>query len=146
MTLYTILLTIHLVGLAMGIGASTVKLVFLFKCNSDYNFVSVFLKVIRPITKVIISGLIFLTVSGIVWLFKGYSFTPLLIIKMILVGLIWILGPIIDNVIEPKYIKAAPLPGENASSDFVQFQKQFLAMEITATGVFYVILIMGVLL
>lgn len=128
MTFYTILLAVHLVGLAMGVGASTVKLVFLFKCNSDYNFVSVFLKIIRPVTKVIISGLILLTLSGIVWLFKGYSFTPLLIIKVILVGLIWILGPVIDNVIEPKYIKSAPLPGETASADFVQFQKQFLAM------------------
>ena len=146
MTIYSVLLAVHLIGLALAIGASTLKLVFLFRCNSDYGFVPVFLKVIRQVTKVIISGLVLITLSGIGWLFMGYSFTLLLIIKVVLVGLIWILGPIIDNVIEPKYKKAAPLPGETASTDFVKFQKQFMAMEITATGLFYVILIIGVLI
>ena len=146
MTIYNILLVAHLVGLAMATGASTVKLIFLFKCNSDHSFVPVFLKVIRQVTKVIISGLILITLSGIGWLFMGYGFTPLLIIKVVLVGLIWVMGPVIDNVIEPKYKHAAPIHGETASSDFAKIQKQFMAMEITATGLFYVILIMGVLL
>jgi len=146
MTLSTILLFVHLIGLALGVGASTVKLVLLFKCKSDHDFVSVFLKVIRPVTKVIITGLILVTISGVCWIFYGYSFTPLLIVKVTLVGLIWILGPIIDNVIEPKYKKAAPLPGETGSYDFVRFQKMFLLLEMTATGLFYVILLIGVLL
>ena len=98
----------HLIGLAIGVGAATVKLVLLFKCKSNYNLVNVFLMVSKPITRLIILGLILLTLSGIGWILIGYSFTSPLVVKIILVVVIWILGPIIDNVIEPKFQKYAP--------------------------------------
>ena len=142
----TLLYIAHIVGVALGVGAATVKLVLLFKSKADNNFIPVFLRVVRPITRILISGLIIMTLTGIGWLIMGYSFTPLLVTKIVLVVLIWVLGPIIDNVIEPRFVKFAPGPGENPSPAFVRARKRYMGMELSATLLFYVILIMGVLL
>jgi len=136
----------HLLGLALGVGAATVKLTMLLKCNSDYNFVPAFIKVTKLITRIIVFGLILLTLSGIGWILQGTPFTSLFIIKLILVVLIWILGPYIDNVIEPKFKELAPMPGDSPTKEFVKMQKKYLAVEAIATMLFYVITIMGVLL
>ena len=47
MTIYSILLAVHLVGLALATGASVVKLVLPFRCNTDAGFVPVLHSVIR---------------------------------------------------------------------------------------------------
>jgi hypothetical protein len=108
MDLLTSLLPIaHLIGLALAVGSATVKLALLLKCRTDETFVPVFMKVARPITRFIILGLVLLTLSGIGWLLVGYPFTPLLVVKLVLVGIVWVLGPIIDNTAEPKFQKLA---------------------------------------
>lgn len=145
-SLATFLRLVHVFGLALGVGAATVKVVLLFKCKSNYDFISTFLKVVKPVTMIIILGQVLLTLSGIGWLIAGYSFTVLIIIKIILLGLLWVVGPLIDNVFSPKFQKSAPAPGESASLSFVKSQKQLLVMEILATGLFYVMMILGVLL
>ena len=137
---------VHLIGLIVAVGSATVKTVLLLKSNSDHEFVNTFNKVAGIITKLIISGLILITLSGIGWIILGYSLTPVLIIKIILVAVVWVLGPVIDNVITPKFEKFAPLPGEEASGDFIQIKRQYIFLEITATGLFYVITILGILL
>lgn len=145
-TVANILRLVHVLGIALGVGAGTVKLVLLFKCKSNYDLVSAFLKVVKPVTSVIILGQILLTLSGIGWLITGYPFTPLITIKIILLGLLWVIGPLIDNIFSPKFQKSAPAPGESASISFVESQKQLLGMEILATGLFYVLMVLGVLL
>ena len=136
---------IHLVGLAIGVGAATVKLLLLFKCKADHSFVNIFVKVSKSITKLIILGLILLTLSGIGWIILGYSFTSLLIVKIVIVAAIWILGPIIDNVVEPKFIKLAPTADQQITTEFVKILNKYLMMEVLATGLFYVIIIIWVL-
>ena len=137
---------LHLVGLSLAVGAATVKLVLLIKCRSNSELVQVFIKVVKPITKLIITGLILLTLSGVGWLLMGYSFTTLLIIKLIFVASIWILGPVIDKVIEPKFLKLAPVSGQQASAEFAAALNKYLGLEIIATGFFYVIIIIWVLI
>lgn len=141
-----ILLLMHLFGLALGVGSATVKLVLLFKCRSNPEFVSTFKKVSKPITKILIIGLVLLTISGISWLIRGYSLYPFLTLKVILVAVVWILGPVIDNVVEPKYFKLAPSTGEKPSVEFIKVQNQYLTLEITADVLFYGITIMGAML
>ena len=136
---------IHLVGLAIGVGAATVKLLLLFKCKADHSFVNIFVKVSKSITKLIILGLILLTLSGIGWIILGYSFTSLLIVKIVIVAAIWILGPIIDNVVEPKFIKLVPTADQQITTEFVKILNKYLMMEVLATGLFYVIIIIWVL-
>jgi hypothetical protein len=136
----------HVIGLALGVGAATVKLTLLAKCTSDHTFVPVYAAVVRPITRLIIGGLVLLTLSGIGWLLIGYSFTPRLVAKIILVVVIWVLGPIIDNVVEPKFMKLAPAPGEPGSPEFGRVLRQYLALEAVATGLFWVVIIMWVLI
>jgi hypothetical protein len=147
-SLYSLWLLLHVLGLGLALGAATVKLVLLFRCRADGEFVPAFLKVARPVTRLIILGLILLTLSGIGWLITpgGYSFTPLLLTKLVLVLAVWILGPVIDNVVEPKFRQLVPPPGQAPSPAFVGARNRLMAVEAVATGLFYVITLLGVAL
>ena len=135
----------HLLGLALGVGCATAKLRLLFKCKADPAFVPAYIAAARPLTQLLLSGFILLTLSGVGWLLLGYQFTPLLVVKLAMVAAIWVLGPIIDNVIEPEFRKLAPRVGEPASPAFIQIQHRYLLFEMVATGLFYVIVVMWVL-
>jgi hypothetical protein len=145
-SLTSLITTVHLLGLSLALGAATVKLSLLYRCRADHGFVSVYSKVARPITRIIILGMILLTLSGIGWFFAGYSLTSRLIIKIIIFAAIWILGPIIDNVIEPRFYKLAPGPGKTASPEFVSILNKYLLLDTIAGGLFYVIVIIWVLI
>lgn len=144
-TIWSLLTVIHIIGFIIGVGAATVKLVLLIKTNKNFSFIPDYLKVSKPITKQIILGQILVTLSGIGWLFLGYDFTPVLIVKIILVGLVWIIGPVIDNVFEPKFRKLAPAAGEQPTPEFIRIQKQHFNLEVTATALFYIIIFLWIL-
>jgi len=141
----SLLNVVHLVGLAMGAGSATVKLMLLMMCGADPSLVPVFLRVARPITRLIIAGTVLLTLSGIGWMLLGYGFTTLLVVKIVLVAAIWVLGPVIDNVIEPGYRKLAPTSGTSPTPEFLSMQRRYVAWEAIATLLFYVIVVMWVL-
>ena len=144
-SMYSIWLLLHLIGLACGMGAATVKLSLLARCRQDGGFVPHYLKVMRPITRFIILGMILLTISGVGWLLSGgYSFTPMLITKLVLVAALWVIGPVIDNVFEPRFAQSAPQPGETPSQVFLEARDRLLAVEVVATALFYVVTILGV--
>jgi hypothetical protein len=145
MALSSLLSVLHLLGLALAVGAATVKLGLLLKCSADPAWLPAYLKVARPITRQIVLGLVLLTLSGIVWLLLGQRFTTLLVVKVGLVAAIWALGPFIDKVVEPRFRQLAPAPGERASPAFIRVQKQYMALEVTATLLFYVITVIWVL-
>jgi hypothetical protein len=134
----------HLVGLGLALGAATVKLTLLLRCRGDPGLVPAYAKVVRPITRLIVLGLALLTVSGIGWLIRGFSMTPLLALKIALVAAIWVIGPIIDKVAEPAFHALAPSPGAPASAQFLAARNRYLALEMTATGLFFVITVIWV--
>ena len=138
------LLLVHLFGLAIGLGAATAKLVLLFRCHADAAFVPTYLAVVRPITRQIILGLVLLLISGIGFMAIGHSFTPRLATKLVLVAAIFVLGPVIDNVVEPRFRVLAPRPGTDASPEFVRVLTQYLALELLATGLFYAVVVIWV--
>jgi hypothetical protein len=143
-SLSSLLTLVHLIGLSLAVGAATVKVALLLKSKADHTFVPLYLRVARPITRQIILGMVLLTLSGIGWLLLGYPFTTLLVVKLILVGTIWVLGPIIDNTVEPRFRKLAPASSEPASRAFLQVEKQYLALEMVATLLFYAIIVIWV--
>jgi hypothetical protein len=122
-----------------------VKVTLLFRCRADYAFVPVYVAVARIITRQIVLGMVLLTLSGIGWLVLGYGLTPLLVVKLVLVGAIWTLGPLIDNVVEPKFGRLAPAAGEPASAEFIRTQAHYLMLEVIATALFFVIILIWVL-
>jgi hypothetical protein len=142
LSLFTI---IHLIGLSIAVGAATLKVILLLKCKSDYSFVPIYIKVAKPTTAIIITGMMLLTLSGIGWLVYGYPIGTELIIKLVLVVSILIMGPIIDKVVEPKFRKLAPSAGQTATKEFVSASNKFITFEITATSMFYAIIIIWVL-
>ena len=142
--LWSVLFLVHILGLILAVGAATVKTILLIKSNSNPDFLPVYLNAARPITSLIILGLILLTVSGVIWLLDGYPLSQEMIIKLILVASVWVLGPIIDNAVEPKFRKLAPA-NVSASSEFILVKKKYMALEITATGIFYIIVVYWVL-
>lgn len=138
-SLSTVLSLLHLIGLAFALGAATVKVYLVLRCLGDRGFIRLYLLIVRPITRIIVLGLVLLTLSGITWLLVvgGYELTPRLIVKLALVGVVWIVGPIIDNAVEPEYRRLAPGPNASASPDFARVQKLYLGLELFATGVLY---------
>jgi hypothetical protein len=145
-SLPTLLSLAHLIGLALGLGCATAKLTLLIRCRADHAFVQTYIAVARRVTRLIILGLALLTLSGVGWLLVGYPLTTLLVVKLVLVGAIWVLGPVIDNVVEPKFQQLAPGPGGSASPAFIRIERHYLLLEVLATGLFYVIVGMWVLI
>lgn len=144
-SLPAVLTVVHLLGVALGLGSATAKLTLLFRCRADQEFVAVFLKVTKLLTRQIVLGLALLVVSGIGWILIGYPFTPLLITKLVLVGAMFVMGPIIDNVVEPKFKELAPGIGEAPSPEFMRVQTRYLGLEMAATALFYLIVVMWVM-
>jgi len=140
---WTFLLLVHLVGLSLGVGAATVKLALLAQSSANPSFAATFLGVSKPITRFIVVGLILLTLSGIGWLVLGYRFTPLLVVKILLVVAVWVLGPYIDRVVEPRFAQLIPQSGEAVSPAFIAIQRRYLAMETVATVLMYAVLLIG---
>jgi hypothetical protein len=136
------LLTVaHLIGLALGMGAATAKLFLLLRCRRDTSFLKVYLEVARTITRQIIAGMILLTLSGLGFLFIGFPFTSRLTVKVVFVAALWALGPMIDNVVEPKFRTLAPEPGAAPSPEFITAQRRYVAIEVLATSLFYLIVV-----
>jgi hypothetical protein len=140
---WSILLWIHLLGLTMCVGLATAKVILLVKCYRDVTFVPVYLKVVKPLTQILVLGLILMTLTGIIWLIMGYGFSNTMIVKLVLVAVVWVLGILIDKVSEPKFIRLAPANGEAASPAFVLIQKKHLALETVAALIFYILIIIG---
>lgn len=136
---------VHLMGLALGLGAATVKLVLLLRCEGDQTLTSAYLEVARPITRLIITGMVLLTLSGVGWLLLGYDFTSLLVVKIILVLALWVLGPMIDKVFEPRFRQLVPEDGGPGSESFRQARRRYVTIEALATLLFYVIVTLWVL-
>jgi hypothetical protein len=141
MSLSTLVSLVHLLGLVLAVGAATAKLVLLVKSSTDREFVPIYLRVARPITRQIMVGMVLLTLSGIGWLLLGYPFTPRLVLKVLLFGVVWVLGPVIDNIVEPRFQKLLPESGQPVSPAFAAIQKWYLALEIIATLLFFVIIL-----
>jgi len=51
---YDLLVLLHLIGLSFGLGAATVKMVFVIKSNADREFLPVYFKVTKIVTKFIV--------------------------------------------------------------------------------------------
>jgi hypothetical protein len=140
----SVLSIVHLIGLALAVGAATVKLLLLLACTRDASFLNVYIQTARIITRPIIAGMILLTLSGIGWLVIGFPYSPLLGVKVVLVAALWVLGPLIDNIVEPAFTKLAPERGGPSSPAFIRAQRQYVVTEVVATSLFYVIIIIWV--
>lgn len=134
-----LLTLIHVLGLALGLGAATTKTVLLLRCGADAELVAAYLGVRRLVTRVIMTGLALLVVSGAGFFLDGSSLGADLIFKLVLVAALFVLGPVIDNVLEPRFAKAAPAPGAPASAEFVDARRLYVAVEVAATSLFYLI-------
>jgi hypothetical protein len=136
---------VHLLGVGLALGSATTKLTLLLKSKADHGFVPTYVAVTKPITRLILTGTALLVVSGIGWLLMGYPLNDLLIIKLVLVGIIIVLGTTLDKFVEPKFLKSAPNPGQLPSPEFIQIQNRYVLVETTATGLYYVIVVMWLL-
>lgn len=135
----------HTIGLALGVGCATAKLMLLLKCKADRDFLPVYLEVSKPVTRLIVLGIVLLTLSGAGMMLVGYLFTARLIVKLSLVAAMWVIGPVIDKILEPKFRQMAPKVGEPASAAFVRIERRYLLAEAVATGLFYVIVALWML-
>jgi hypothetical protein len=129
----------HLVGLALAMGSATVKLVLLIRTTRDQSLIAAFARVSRPITHLLVAGMLILLGSGLGWLFLGYPLDGYLVVKLVLVAAIFVLGPVIDRLLEPAFHRLAPSPGQTPSEEFLRARRWFLGVEALATLFFYAI-------
>ncbi len=141
----SLLPVVHLFGLALGLGSATAKMRLLLRCKTHQELLPAYIAIVKPITQLIVLGTMLLILSGVTYLLLGYPLSPLLIVKMVLVALIFLLGITIDNLIQPRFVKLAPVAGASLSPEFVQIRRQYLFAEATATGLFYIIFVMWML-
>jgi hypothetical protein len=134
-----------LIALSLGMGAATTKTALLLRCRGDASLIATFKAVSRTVTRLIITGLVLLVVSGFAWFFVGgLRLTTSIVVKLVLVAALFVLGPLIDNVVEPKYNRLAPENGAAPSAEFLKVQRQYVALELFATSLFYVITVFWV--
>lgn len=139
-SIVSVIYLLHLIGLSLGMGAATAKTVLLLKCRSDVSFVPAFRAVSKSLTRLIVTGLVLLVASGVGWFFvAGLRMTSPLVVKLALVAAIFVLGPVIDNVVTPKHDRLAPEAGVAPSAEFLTVQRQYVALEVLASLIFYVI-------
>ena len=93
-----------------------------------------------PLTLILL-GIALLVLSGIGWLLTGYPLTSWLLVKLVFVAGILVIGPIIDNVIEPKFRQLAPAAGAASDPAFTRVQRRYLGLEVFATLLFYLVII-----
>lgn len=146
MSIQPFLMLTHLIGLAWALGAASVKVALLLRCQRDRSFIQAYLEVVASVTRQLVAGLVLLTLSGVGWLLLGYPLTRTLVIKLALVAAVWVMGPVIDKMAEPRFRRLAPAAGEAVSPEFVRAEKAYVALEAAATGMFYLIVGVWVLL
>ena len=134
-----VLTLVHLIGFALGVGGATVKLYLLLQSVSDFKLISSYLRVATTITRLIVLGIILLAVSGLatVILVGARPFTGPFIIKLLAVGAILIIWPLIDNVAEPKVRILAPQGDEIPNAQFRSALRLYVTLEVVATALFY---------
>lgn len=139
------IMVVHLVGLGLSLGAAAVKVSLLLGCRDDADRTAAYLRVAPAVTRLLVTGLVLLTASGIGWLARGRPFTPWLIAKLGLVVVLWVLGPIIDRRAEPDFVRLAPSVGRVASPELARARRRYVALELVATGLLGAIVVLGVL-
>lgn len=136
----------HFVGLAWGVGGSTIAAIISAKADQHPEINPAVMKIIPTISKLIWFGLFLLIISGI-----GISLTirwpidkNMLIIKHILVVLIVIIGIIIGLKVK-KIKNLAPKPKEEPSFTFLKTRKQLKTFSIINLILWYAVVILSVL-
>lgn len=140
------ILLVHLVGLGLAVGGAAVKITLLLGCRSDPGLTPVYVRVAPTVTRLLVSGIALLTISGAGWLALGRPLTPWLVAKLALVAAMWVLGPVIDKVVEPAFVRAAGAAGTGTTPELIRARRHHLAAEVVATGLLGAITVLGVFL
>jgi hypothetical protein len=61
----------------------------------------------------------------------------------VFVAALWVLGPVIDNVAEPRFAKLVPATGEAVSEEFVRSLARYVGLELLALLLFYAAMVVG---
>ncbi len=145
-TTWLALRLLHLLGMALTVGAAAVKATLLVETSFDAAFAAIYLRVARPVTRLILLGMALAVLSGIGWIALGRPFTPALLVKVVLVAALVGVGAVIDKVVEPRFARLAGDARTAASAEAARIGRQYLAAELAATAPIFAIAALGALL
>lgn len=144
MALLEIFNFLHFVGLALGLGGATIATIISSKAEKDKDVEESLRKIMPPISKLIMFGLLLLIISGIALPF--YITWPmnrqLLIIKHVLVAWIVIIGIFIGRAFK-KVGNLSPVLREKPKPEFLRAKKQVKFLSIINLILWYVVTIMS---
>jgi uncharacterized membrane protein len=105
---HEVILFVHLVGIALGVGGATITDVFFFKFLKDFRISHEENDVLRSLSQVIWFALGLLVVSGIGLYLPDASLlnqTPKFIVKVLAVAVIILNGAFLNLIVSPKLVR-----------------------------------------
>ncbi len=116
------------------------------RAAADRHLAAAYARLVPSITRVIVAGMALLTASGAVWIVQGRPWTPALFVKIGLAAGVWILGPIIDKVVEPAFLRTLGATATAPSPECVRARRRYVTLEFMATGLLGATTVLGCLL
>ncbi|MCK4384101.1 MAG: hypothetical protein KAW66_12450 [Candidatus Lokiarchaeota archaeon] len=149
MTLEIMIRIIHLIGLCWGVGGATLGLLLMIVSERNPELKPHVAKILPINTRLVMSGIIFLGISGVVLqLVIGgnyYAEHWILGLKHVVAAILLVIGILLAFKIVPKMQKLAPKGGP-PSEDFLKTKKLVIIAGTTNTILWYVIVVLSVIM
>ncbi len=138
---------LHFLGLAWGVGGTTVAAILMAKADKNPEIAPLAMKVMPAVSKLIWAAIILLIVSGIA-LAQLVTFpidAAMLLIKHAVVAALVLNGVMLTFGIMPKMGKLAPKDGK-PSAEFLKAKKSAKISSTLGLVLWYVILVLSVMM
>lgn len=139
----TILLTGHLIGIALGVGGATMSDVLFFMSASDNKIDCSELKLLKIASKVVTLGLFLLCVSGIGFIIIGNETSPRFFAKMSVILILSLNGMFMHKHLMPILDKCTRNEWSLLSENVIPYFPLFLSAGVVSAVSWYTALLLG---
>ena len=141
--LQTFLLIGHIIGVALGAGGATMSDILFVTSIGDNKIDDSELRLLKIASKVVVAGLVLLTLSGIGFLLNGSPTSPRFWAKMTIVGIAAVNGFVMHRLLFPIFERCARDGVEVNSAEFTQHSHLLLIAGPVSAISWYAALILG---
>lgn len=142
-TLHTILLIGHIIGVALGVGGATMSDVLFLTSISDRRFDKSELRLLKIASKVVTGGLVLLAITGIGFFFVGTETSPRFWAKFTIVMIAALNGNIMHTLLFPLFEKCATERTNLLATDFTRYAPLMVTAGTVSAISWYTALILG---
>ena len=141
--LHTFLLIGHVIGVALGAGGAPMSDVLFVSSIADNRSDKSELRLLKIASKVVVAGLILLTITGMGFLLTGSPTSPRFWAKMTIVTIASVNGFVMHRLLFPIFERCVRERTEINSADFTQYMPLLLIAGPVSAISWYAALILG---